>query len=264
MTTRRRNGHARWKAIAALAVLAVATVPGPALASAPAVDDAGDRPRDHEPRAGIVDDGPGLPQDLMEKVEDLKEDVLSAAEVCLDSEGDPDVFVVKDKRTGPNYDVTILYGLTSGDVRAAWNAQIPRTYEGVNTYLRYRTWGPWGPWTVEDNRRFEAAITGGCGAYIGNPDSYDRTFDVQIDFGGTDVTYTHSQGKSVSLSVSVRHESTFSVSADPTGPEVGGSVTVGFEVTGTYEVTETTTVSVHGYKKTFKGWGYSESPFPDV
>lgn len=172
---------------------------------------------------------------------------------CSDHEGNPDVFWPVESRAGENFAVWILHGVRSKDVLVGWNSQIPRAYEGVNTYLSYRI--PPGPGhdqpggPVTENRAFKLAITGACGVYAGTPQG--ATYDVQVDFMGQDVSITHTSGNKWEFSVSVKVETKFSIK-----PTSLNAVSVGAAVTGSFEFWNETTTTLQGYLKAFGQAGY--------
>lgn len=185
----------------------------------------------------------------------IKNAVIAAQSVvqnCEDHSGNEDLFYLQDEVHGDKYTVRIWTGILTDAVRVSWNVQIPRTHRGVNSYF-YRDGT-----LVKNTNHGETAMTGGCGGLVGN--ALDSDFGVKMDFGGTDVTVSHSEGKSTSHTVKSKVSSTFKVKASATGVSTSGSATVSYSESTTVKVTEKITVTTQGYKHVFEQKGYENPP----
>lgn len=163
--------------------------------------------------------------------------------------GSHDVYVVKDRIQGPSYSVTVLKGLTTNEIRVAWNNQLPSTYGGVVGYVHgtdgYFNWFS-----------SQAEITGACGMSLGSPAG---GFQVVVDFGGIDVFVGSSTSASYTLTVSVSYGSKFDIGLT----NVNAGIQTNFGVSGSIQLTEIYTVSWTSKLKRFDQT-YDASRTPQV
>lgn len=143
---------------------------------------------------------------------------------------------VVDVQPGNNFEVVVMESLSGTDIRVAFNAQIPRTYEGVNVRLITDR-------TVE--KVFDHAMTGSCGVWFTNPDRLSYT--VEVDFFGQDITIVHNDGHSVSFTVKATGGASFSVK-----PWKLFEVNIGAELSGTVDYWQESTTTTNGFLKSFR------------
>lgn len=177
----------------------------------------------------------------------LADDVVR---ICTDQFGRKDVYEVKDHIVGDAFTVTIMEGVYYSYVRAAWNAQIPRAHEGVNTKLSVVYNGA----TYVTEKKFDAAITGGCGQEIGLAYS-GSMYEVRIDFLGLDQSTTKTNGQSVEIKVEVKVGLKFSLN-----PVKLAAVEVDITLSGTFSFWSETSTTLTPYHKIFSQGGYSQGP----
>lgn len=179
--------------------------------------------------------------------------LIGAIFTCVDNYGNTELYEVIDESTGQYYSVAILKQVGGTEIRAAWNAQLGRTIEAVNTYFSSN-----GGSSYYNNKAFEQGQTGTCGEYVGHAYSSGGPYRVKVVFGGMDYTYQTTETTTVSVSVSVKTQSKFEVSLT----NAGVSQSIEFGVSTTLTMTTTTTVTVKGTKKTFISNNISGGPGP--
>lgn len=142
-------------------------------------------------------------------------------------------YTVVDSATGTYYNVWVMESNGGGKVRVAWNNQLPATYSGVVI-----------SWQGHEYLASEVDLTGACGVQLG---ATEDDYSVRVAFADLDVTRTHIEESSASITVDVSLSEEFEVGLTGVSGTVG--VEFGLSTTGTF--TSGDQISAHSTKAIF-------------